>query len=273
MGADHEGSEITTSQWLKDRADERYATYAEKHNRRIREIGWSNITEIAKRTGMLEGKDAQSAREIKVRFSAAVLTVLGVLRDGYGKDNRGHDGRARLSAYKDAVKTLQLVYPPYPSDDQPSSKAAADILPTEKALDVEEANTWLMAAMPADEGWEYSEFRTLLPLLLKRIEKAEQYAQRDYEKQEKEKGGRPEGHEAGIAVDTFVYDFCRGVLLCGGKFAHSRKGAKSPRYVGTLIEHLRGGLPDKFPPASEIERKIETKGKEAMKHWKSMTHQ
>ena len=142
--------------------------------------------------------------------------------------------------------------------------AAADILPAEKALDVEEANTWLMAAMSADEGWEYSEFRTSLPLLLGTIEKAEQLADR---RGAKNQGGRPKGHKAGIAVDTFVYDFCIAVLDCGGQYTSSNRGVFSPRYVGALIEFLRRGLHG-FPSSDELEGLFE--GKEARDDWRSL---
>lgn len=270
MGADHEDSEITASQWLKDRVKERFDAREKDRIRRLNRIGWENFEEISNAAGIWKGKSGQEARNLRLRFSTQVLTALGALCHGYGKDNRGRDGRARLSSYRDAVKTLQLIYPPYPSDDQPSSMAAADILPAEKALDVEEANTWLMAAMPADEGWEYSEFRTLLPLLLGAIEKAEQLADR---RRVKNKGGRPKGHNAGIAVDTFVYGFCIAVLDCGGKYKHSNKGVLSPQYVGTLIEFLRRGLPSGFPSSDELRSVINSQGKKAKDDWRSWKHQ
>ncbi len=128
-----------------------------------------------------------------------------------------------------------------------------------------------MTAMPADEGGEFSEFRTLLPLLLEAIKKAEHYAQRDYKK--KEKGGCPKGHKAGIAVDMFIYSFCIAVLDCGGKYTHSNSGVFSPRYVGTLIEFLRRGLPNRFPSSDELRSVINSQGKKAEDDWRSWKHQ
>ena len=119
-----------------------------------------------------KGKSAQEARNLKLRFSTKVLAALGALRHGYAKDNRNANSRDvqdRLSSYKNAVKTLQLIYPPYPSSDQPSSETGADSL-REESPDVEIANTLLMTAMPADEGGEFSEFRTFLPFFWKRSE-------------------------------------------------------------------------------------------------------
>ncbi len=118
MDADHEGSEITASQWLKDRVKERFDASEKDRIRRLKRIGWENFEEISKAAEIWKGKSGQEARNLRLRFSTKVLTALGALHQGFAKDNRkekGRDVQDRLSSYKGAVKTLQLIYPPYPS--------------------------------------------------------------------------------------------------------------------------------------------------------------